>query len=57
MLSTENRLILAFGTVALILGYGAAVFTDLPTWVGVAIVIGVGVVVPKVLSSYLERPG
>ena len=57
MLSTENRLILAFGTVALILGYGAAVFTDLPTWVGVAIVIGVGVIVPQVLSSYLERPG
>ena len=55
MLSTENRLLLAFGTVALILGYGAAVFTDLPTWVGLAIVIVVGVVLPQLVAGSLDR--
>lgn len=55
MLSTENGVILACGTVALILAYGAAVFTDLPTWAGVAIVIVVGVVVPRLVTDYVDR--
>lgn len=55
MLSTENGVLLACGTIALILAYGAAVFTDLPTWAGVAIVIVVGVVVPRLVTDYFDR--
>ena len=55
MLSTENRLIIAFGTVALILGYGVSVFTDPPAWVGLAVVIVVGVVIPQIVTGFLDR--
>jgi hypothetical protein len=55
VVSTENGLILAFGTAGLILAYAAAVFTDLPAWVGVAIVIGVGVVIPQLVLAALAR--
>ena len=57
MLSTENRIVVVFGIAALVLAFGLSALTDLPTWVGVAAILVVGVVVPQLVTGYLERAG
>jgi hypothetical protein len=57
VLSTENRVVLACGVVALALGYGVSAFTDLPTWVGIGVLLVVGVMLPQVVTGRLERSG
>ncbi|MFC6941018.1 hypothetical protein ACFQE8_13775 [Salinirubellus sp. GCM10025818] len=56
MLSTENRVIVACGVAALVLGYGVLAVTDLPTWAGIAVVLGVGVVLPQIVIDRLDDP-
>ena len=56
VLSTENRVIVACGVAALVLGYGVLAVADLPTWVGIAVVLGVGVVLPQLLTDRLDEP-
>ena len=56
MLSTENRVIVACGVAALVLAYGILAVTDLPTWAGIAVVLGVGVVLPQIVIDRLDDP-
>ena len=56
MLSTENEIIAVCGAAALVLGYGVLAVADLPTWVGIAVVLGVGVVLPQLLTDRLDEP-
>jgi len=51
MVSRENQIILGFGLLALILLYLVATLTTLPTWVSIAVVIVVGVIVPQVINN------
>jgi len=51
MVSRENQVILGFGLLALILLYLVATLTTLPTWVSIAVVIVVGVIVPQVINN------
>ncbi len=51
MVSRENQVILGFGLLALVLLYLVATLTTLPTWVSIAVVIVVGVIVPQVINN------
>ena len=51
MVSRENQTILGFGLLALVLLYLVATLTTLPTWVGIAVVIVIGVIVPQVINN------
>jgi hypothetical protein len=51
MVSRENQVILGFGLLALILLYLVSTLTTLPTWVSIAVVIVVGVIVPQVINN------
>jgi len=51
MVSRENQVILGFGLLAVILLYLVATLTTLPTWVSIAVVIVVGVIVPQVINN------
>jgi len=51
MVSRENQIILGFGLLALVLLYFVATLTTLPTWVSIAVVIVVGVIVPQVINN------
>lgn len=54
MLSRENKIILAFGTVALIATYAGYALTEVDDAILVGILLFVGVVVPVVLNNYLD---
>jgi len=57
MVSRENRVIVACIASALVLLYLATELATLPTWGSAAIVLGVGVVVPTLVNTYLDsRP-
>jgi hypothetical protein len=47
MVSRENAVVLASGSVALLLGYGGLWLTDLGTEVLIGIILFVGVVTPQ----------
>jgi hypothetical protein len=51
--SRENRLILASGALALV-RTGARAFTAAPDWVAVAVLVGVGVVLPRAVTRPLN---
>ena len=51
MVSRENQVIVAFGLLAIVLLYASATFTNLPTWVNIAVVIIVGVIIPQVVNN------
>ena len=55
MVSRENAVVLTFGVVALLLGYGGLWLTDLPTEVLIGTILFVGVVAPQLLNGYLDR--
>ena len=54
MVSRENKVVLLFGTVGLVLSYGGRVVTSLNDTVLIGILIFVGVIVPQLLNSYLD---
>jgi hypothetical protein len=51
MVSRENQTILGFGLLAIVLLYLVATVTTLPTWISIAVVIVVGVIVPQVINN------
>ncbi|WP_161631397.1 hypothetical protein [Candidatus Halobonum tyrrellensis] len=51
MVSRENQVIVAFGVVAIVLLYVLTALTDLPTWVNIAVVIVVGVIIPQLVNG------
>lgn len=51
MVSRENQVVVVFGVLAIILLYGLSALTDLPTWVSVATVLVVGVIVPQLINE------
>ncbi|WP_176450651.1 hypothetical protein [Halorubrum ezzemoulense] len=51
MVSRENQVIIGFGLLALFILYLVATLTTLPTWVSIAVVIVVGVIVPQVINN------
>jgi hypothetical protein len=57
MVSRENKVIVGFGAVALLLMYGIFMLTDLPQWVSVAALFVVGILVPQVINNRLDRSG
>ena len=54
MVSRENRVILLFAAVGLVLAYGGRVVTDLSDTVLIGVLIFVGVVAPQLLNNYLD---
>ena len=54
MVSRENAVVLAFGSVALLLGYGGLWLTDLGTEVLIGIILFVGVVAPTIVNGSLD---
>ncbi|TKX81179.1 hypothetical protein [Halorubrum sp. SD626R] len=55
MVSRENRVILLFATVGLVLGYGGRVVTNLSDTVLIGVLIFVGVAAPQLLNNYLDN--
>jgi hypothetical protein len=55
MVSRENRVILLFATVGLVLAYGGRVVTNLSDTILIGVVIFVGVVAPQLLNNYLDN--
>ena len=55
MASRENVVVLTFGTVALLLGYGGLWLTGLATTRLIGSVPFVGVVAPQLVNGYLDR--
>ncbi|MBP1954004.1 hypothetical protein J2752_000885 [Halarchaeum rubridurum] len=50
MISRENRVIIVFGLLSLVVLYVMTQLIDLPTWAGIAEVIIVGVMVPQLIN-------
>ena len=57
MVSRENLVIVGFIALAVGCLFVVAETTKPPTWVGAAILIGVGVIAPTMLNAYLDRIG
>ena len=55
MVSRENSVVLVTGSAALVLLYVFAAVVDAPAWVGTGAVLVVGVVLPQLVNSYLDR--
>jgi hypothetical protein len=55
MVSRENKVVLLFVTVGLVLAYGGRVVTNLNDTVLIGILILVGVVAPQLLNNYLDN--
>lgn len=53
MVSRENQVIIASAILAILLLYVLATFTNLPSWVSIAVVIVVGVLVPQLVNESL----
>jgi len=51
MISRENQIIVGFGSLAILLLVAIATFTNLPTWVSIAVVLVVGVLIPQFLNE------
>jgi hypothetical protein len=54
MVSRENKVVLLFGTVGLVLAYGGRVATNLDDTVLAGLLLFVGVVTPLLLNNYLD---
>jgi hypothetical protein len=55
MVSRENKVVLLFATVGLVLAYGGRVVTDLDDTALIGILIFVGVIIPQLLNNYLDN--
>jgi len=54
MVSRENRVVIGFGTVALLVGYGGLWLTDFPSELLIGVILFVGVVTPQLVNEYLD---
>lgn len=50
MISHENEVMILLGVATVILLVSTSTFTDLPTWITIAVVIVVGVLIPQFIS-------
>ena len=50
MISHENEVLILLGVATVILLVSISSFTDLPTWITIAVVIVVGVLIPQFIS-------
>jgi len=55
MVSRENKVVLLFAAVGVVLAYLGRVVTSLDDTVPVGILILVGVIVPQLLNNYLDN--
>ena len=53
--SRENGVIVLFVALAVVTLFVVAETGDRPTWVGSAVLLGVGVIAPLVVNRYLDR--
>ncbi|MDB2226440.1 hypothetical protein PN419_16830 [Halorubrum ezzemoulense] len=54
MISHENEVMILLGVATVILLVSMSSFTDLPTWITIAVVIVVGVLIPQLISRKEE---
>jgi hypothetical protein len=55
MISRENKVIIGFIALAVLLLAGVLGVSDPPTWVSSAVILGVGVIAPILVNEYLDR--
>jgi len=55
MVSRENKVIVAFGALALTLGFGGLLLTSVGGTILTGVILFVGVVVPTAVNEYLDR--
>lgn len=55
MISRENKVIGGFGVAALLFMYAIIILTALPQWVSVAVLFMVGILVPQLINTRLDR--
>lgn len=55
MISRETQVVTVFGLAAIILRYVVATATDLPTWVAIALVLSIGVLIPQGIVTSMHR--
>ena len=55
MVSRENKIILLFGTAGMALAYGGRVVTDLDDTVLIGVLLFVGILLPQIVNSYLDK--
>lgn len=55
MVSRENTVIVASLAVAIVAYYLVETYAAQPYWVSIAVLIGIGVLVPTLVNRYLER--
>jgi hypothetical protein len=55
MTSRENKVIIGFMALAMLLLVGLLGVSDPPTWVSSAVILGVGVIAPILVNEYLDR--
>ena len=55
MLSRENKVMVAFIALALLSLFVLLSLSEPPTWVSGALVIGIGVIAPLLVNTYLDR--
>ncbi|GAB3418225.1 hypothetical protein GCM10027435_17920 [Haloparvum alkalitolerans] len=55
MVSRENRVIAACIVLAVLLLFALNAVTDPPSWATLAVLLGVGVLVPTLVNEYLGR--
>ncbi|ESS03435.1 MAG: hypothetical protein A07HR67_01833 [uncultured archaeon A07HR67] len=54
MVSHENEVMILLGVAAVILLVSVSSFTNLPTWITIALVVVVGVLIPQFISRERE---
>ncbi|MDT3437093.1 hypothetical protein [Haloarcula sp. 1CSR25-25] len=57
MVSRENKIVGGFVIAALVLGYASTVLADVTSAVTLAILLGVGVIAPTLVTNYLDSTG
>ena len=57
MVSHENEVMILLGVAAVILLASISTFTNLPTWISIAVVVVVGVLIPQFISREDELLG
>jgi len=55
MVSRENKVIVGFIALTILVLSGVSSVTNPPTWLTGAVIIGLGVIAPILVNSYLDR--
>lgn len=55
MVSRENKVILLMAVVALVTLYSLARYTDAPSWMQMAALLIIGVIIPSLVNDYLDN--